>query len=75
MKKTYSDWKLNKTELNGVYKIELSSFEDHRGSYTEIYNKYFFRENNLDINFIQDDISISKKMYLEEYMEIKKPGN
>ena len=64
MKKTYSDWKLNKTELSGVYKIDLSSFEDHRGSYTEIYNKYFFRENNLDINFIQDDISISKKNVL-----------
>ena len=64
MKKTYSDWKLNKTELSGVYKIELTSFSDHRGNYIEIYNKNFFKENNFNIDFIQDDISISKKNVL-----------
>jgi dTDP-4-dehydrorhamnose 3,5-epimerase-like enzyme len=42
MKKTYSDWTIDKTSLTGVMKIGLTSFEDHRGSYSETYNKNFF---------------------------------
>jgi len=32
-------------------KIGLTSFEDHRGSYIETYNKNFFLENNIDVEF------------------------
>ena len=39
MKKTYSDWTIEKTSLTGVMKIGLTSFEDHRGSYIEAYKK------------------------------------
>ena len=58
--KTYQNWKINKTELKGVIKIIPSEFKDKRGSYVEIYNKEFYEKNKLKINFIQDDISVSK---------------
>jgi dTDP-4-dehydrorhamnose 3,5-epimerase len=64
MSKTYDKWRIEKTKLNGVYKIFLTSFLDHRGSYTEIYNRNFFLDNNIKIEFIQDDISVSKRNVL-----------
>jgi dTDP-4-dehydrorhamnose 3,5-epimerase len=64
MNKTYSHWKLENTNLKGVKKIKLTSFEDHRGSYVETYNKNFFVENGINIEFLQDDISVSKKNVL-----------
>jgi dTDP-4-dehydrorhamnose 3,5-epimerase len=62
--KTYSDWTLEDTDLEGVKKIIPTTFEDHRGSYTEIYNKDFMIENNINIDFLQDDISVSHKNVL-----------
>ena len=50
---------LENTNLKGVKKIKLTSFEDHRGSYVETYNKNFFVENGINIEFLQDDISIT----------------
>ena len=64
MMKTYSNWSMKETSLQGVKKIQIDSFEDFRGSYTEIYNKEFFNEKNIKIEFIQDDISVSKKNVL-----------
>lgn len=61
MNKTYSDWKIEKTNLSGVMKIKLTSFEDYRGTYIETYNKNFFLDNDISIEFLQDDISVSKK--------------
>ena len=58
--KTYLDWKIKKTKLKGVIQITPSEFKDIRGSYVEIYNKEFYDKKKLKINFIQDDISISK---------------
>lgn len=53
-----------KTDLNGVMKIELESFSDHRGKYTETYNEDAYKQAGIDVNFIQDDISFSKKNVL-----------
>jgi len=64
MKKTYSDWEIKKTNLLGVLKIKLTSFEDHRGSYIETYNKNFFIQKGIKIDFLQDDISVSHKNVL-----------
>jgi dTDP-4-dehydrorhamnose 3,5-epimerase len=64
MKKTYSNWKIKKTKLDKVIQIIPSEFKDHRGSYIEIYNKEFFVKNKINVNFIQDDVSISKKNVL-----------
>jgi len=51
--------KISKTKLDKVLKIELESFEDHRGYYLETYNEKLYMENGIDINFVQDDISVS----------------
>tara|TARA_B100000575_G_C23120562_1_gene648376 strand:+ start:427 stop:942 length:516 start_codon:yes stop_codon:yes gene_type:complete len=62
--KSYSDWKIEETSLKGVKKIIPSTFQDHRGSYTETYNKEFMIENKIEIDFLQDDISVSHKNVL-----------
>lgn len=62
--KTYQEWFLEDTNLDGVKKIIPSIFQDHRGSYVEIYNKYFMQENQINIDFLQDDISTSHKNVL-----------
>jgi dTDP-4-dehydrorhamnose 3,5-epimerase len=64
MKKTYLDWKIKKTKLDKVVQIIPSEFKDHRGSYVEIYNKEFLNIKKMKVNFIQDDISVSKKNVL-----------
>jgi dTDP-4-dehydrorhamnose 3,5-epimerase len=56
---------IEKTELDGVLKISPSTFfKDFRGEYIETYNKDFFKKNNINIEFTQDDISVSKKNVL-----------
>jgi dTDP-4-dehydrorhamnose 3,5-epimerase len=62
--KTYAAWTFEDTNLEGVKKIIRTTFEDHRGSYAEIYNKDFMIENNINIDFLQDDISVSHKNVL-----------
>ena len=53
-----------KTKLDGVLKIRLKPFKDFRGKYLEIFNKNLFKKTKKKINFIQDDISVSKKNIL-----------
>jgi len=48
-----------KTGLDGVLFIKLNIFEDHRGEYVEIYNNALYKKNGIDIDFLEDDISIS----------------
>jgi len=51
-----------KTKLNGVILIKPPTiFKDHRGVYVEIYNEKLFKEAGINVDFIQDDISVSKK--------------
>ncbi len=56
--------KILKTDLYGVMKIELESFCDHRGKYTETYNEDAYNASGINVKFIQDDISFSKKNVL-----------
>ena len=53
-----------KSELDGVVLIKPYIFEDHRGEYIETYNEKIFKENGFDINFVQDNFSISIKNVL-----------
>ena len=52
---------IEKNNLDGVLKITLDSFQDHRGYYIETYNKKLYQQHGIDIKFVQDDISVSKK--------------
>lgn len=50
-----------KTRLEGVLLIQPEIFYDHRGEYVEIYNEEEYKQKGIDIKFIQDDISVSRK--------------
>ena len=56
-----ADFKFNKTSIEGVYIIEPQVFGDNRGYFMETYHKEVFSENGLDMEFVQDNQSKSKK--------------
>ena len=55
---------IKKTKLQGVLEIDLESFNDFRGKYLETYNLEEYFKQNINVNFVQDDISTSKKNVL-----------
>ncbi len=57
--------KIEQTELDGVLKITPPTiFEDFRGTYVEIYNLAVYKAAGVSCDFIQDDISTSRKNVL-----------
>ncbi|MFM1756563.1 MAG: hypothetical protein RL621_1529 [Bacteroidota bacterium] len=59
------EMKIEKTALNGVLLITPPTiFEDFRGEYIEIYNKEIYQKHGINVDFIQDDISVSRKNVL-----------
>ena len=53
------------TKLEGVKKITPpTNFEDFRGNYIEIYNRNLYQRAGVTTDFIQDDISTSRKHVL-----------
>lgn len=48
-----------KTELEGVYIIKSKVFGDHRGWFTETYSKEKFDKLGINLNFIQDNHSLT----------------
>jgi dTDP-4-dehydrorhamnose 3,5-epimerase len=56
--------KVDKTELRGVLLVSLDVFKDHRGEYIETYNKKLYADNGIDVDFVQDDMSVSSKNVL-----------
>ncbi|MEH7557861.1 dTDP-4-dehydrorhamnose 3,5-epimerase [Priestia megaterium] len=50
-----------KTKFEDVILIEPKVFGDHRGFFTESYNKEMFKQNGIDIDFIQDNHSLSQQ--------------
>ena len=54
----------NNSTLKDVIIIKPEIFYDHRGEYVEIFNNDAYNLNNLNLNFVQDDISISSKNVL-----------
>ena len=64
--------KIEKTTFDGVLLIKPESFNnrqgdffvDARGEFVETYNKTKYKDLGVDIHFIEDDISISKKNVL-----------
>ena len=55
---------VEKTELDEVLLIKPSVFEDHRGLYVETFNRQDYEKNNINIDFVRDDISTSRKNVL-----------
>jgi dTDP-4-dehydrorhamnose 3,5-epimerase len=48
------------TKLPGAYLLEANVFGDHRGFFMESYNKKVFEQIGIDIEFIQDNHSLSQ---------------
>ena len=65
-------YKIKKNKINFFY---LKPFKDKRGSFYELYNKKLFNKKIKKIVFVEDDLSISKKTYLEVFTQTKKLGN
>lgn len=53
--------KIIETEIQDLLIIEPTIFEDERGYFFESWNKSFFETNNINVNFVQDNQSFSKK--------------
>ena len=52
---------IEKTSLNGVKRIRIDGFEDHRGEYVELYNRRMYQSEGVDVDFVEDDISIATR--------------
>ncbi len=53
------------SKLDGVLLIKPPTvFEDFRGAYVETYNREIYRAAGIDIDFVQDDISVSSRHVL-----------
>jgi len=50
-----------KTDFEGLFIVELKAFFDERGYFTESYNENFYKTLGITDNFVQDNISVSKK--------------
>ncbi|MFA5658313.1 MAG: dTDP-4-dehydrorhamnose 3,5-epimerase [Oscillospiraceae bacterium] len=50
-----------KTPIGGLFVISPSVFADNRGCFFESYNYLEFQKNGLDLKFVQDNESFSKK--------------
>lgn len=56
--------KIKKTKLKGVLQIIPDAFFDPRGRFVETYNEKLYKEHGIKVDFLQDDISRSKKNVL-----------
>jgi len=63
-----------KTDIKDVYIIEPAVYKDNRGYFLETYNKADFKEVGLDFNFVQDNLSMSRKGVLRGlHFQMKHP--
>jgi dTDP-4-dehydrorhamnose 3,5-epimerase len=53
--------KIKETELDGVLVIGPAVFNDARGYFLETYNQKRYQEIGIKSNFVQDNLSFSKK--------------
>ena len=60
---------MKRKTLKGVIEISQVEFKDNRGSFIENFNSKKFKALvRRDINFVQDNLSTSKKVFLEDYI-------
>ncbi|MCB9360881.1 MAG: dTDP-4-dehydrorhamnose 3,5-epimerase [Flavobacteriales bacterium] len=52
---------IKELELKGVYLIKPNIFEDERGHFFESFNQNVFKEKGLNLDFVQDNQSLSQK--------------
>lgn len=52
------------TRIDPVRRIRPSAFEDFRGQFIETYHREAYQQAGIDIDFVQDDLSISSRHVL-----------
>jgi len=57
--------RVKKTKLEKVLQIQLDNFEDHRGWYVEMYNAKKYFDAGIEVKFVEDDISVTRKNCLK----------
>lgn len=50
-----------RTSIDGVFVIEPTVFGDHRGYFMESYQKSEFKDGGIDVDFVQDNQSMSSR--------------
>lgn len=59
------NFRVSSCGLEGVRVVTPPTiFEDFRGTYVETFNEELYRQAGIDMNFVQDDISVSSKFVL-----------
>lgn len=53
--------KITESSLKGFFIIQLGVFKDSRGYFSETYHAKRYKENGINMDFVQDNISVSKK--------------
>lgn len=53
------EFRFRKTRLDGAFIIEPEVYMDDRGYFMETFNEAIFRENGLEVSFVQDNESMS----------------
>ena len=53
--------KVTESRLKGVYLIKPRVFEDSRGFFLETYNRDRYRDNGIDVDFVQDNYARSPR--------------
>jgi dTDP-4-dehydrorhamnose 3,5-epimerase len=53
--------KIIEAKLRGIFIIEFDIFKDSRGYFSEIYSVKRYKDQGINANFVQDNISLSKK--------------
>lgn len=67
-------FKIIETPIKDLILIETKVFKDPRGFFMETYNQKEFEEIGLKLNFVQDNLSLSKKGVLRGlHFQIKRP--
>lgn len=56
-----SKFKFTETFIKGMFVIETEVFGDNRGYFMETYNENYFKKAGIDVKFVQDNESSSKK--------------
>lgn len=53
--------KVIESKLKGIFIIEVDVFKDSRGYFSETYSAARYKDHGMNLDFVQDNISVSKK--------------
>ena len=64
---------VNPLSLDGVYEITPTKHGDERGFFSEVYNARALQDHGIDIEFVQDNVSLSTSKGILRGLHFQKP--